>query len=185
MADTEVDSGGRLLHTRRDLVRAGVGVAGAFTLGPAFWKALAAPAPAGPSPYGPLGAPDANGIRLPEGFSSRIVARGNEPVEGTSYVWHIFSDPLPPRRANPGRLSHPLGHQLQLRGGPDPLEDLALLRGGRGRDCLGVRSVGAARPRCTPGARRLQARGGLRRSSARTPVPERGSGRWRVLPVHP
>jgi uncharacterized protein len=92
MADTEVDSGGRLLHTRRDLVRAGVGVAGAFTLGPAFWKALAAPAPAGPSPYGPLGAPDANGIRLPEGFSSRIVARGNEPVEGTSYVWHIFSD---------------------------------------------------------------------------------------------
>jgi uncharacterized protein len=92
MAETEADTGGRLLRTRRDLIRAGVGVAGAFTLGPAFWEALAAPAPAGPSPYGPLGAPDANGIRLPEGFSSRIVARANEPVEGTSYVWHIFSD---------------------------------------------------------------------------------------------
>ena len=92
MAKTEADSGGRLLQTRRDLIRAGVGVAGVFTLGPAFWEALAAPAPVGPSPYGPLRAPDANGIRLPAGFSSRVVARANEPVPGTTYVWHTFPD---------------------------------------------------------------------------------------------
>jgi uncharacterized protein len=92
MAETQVDSGARSLHTRRDLIRAGVGVAGIFTLGPAFWEALAAPAPVGPSPYGPLGPPDANGIRLPAGFRSRIVARGNQPVQRTSYVWHVFSD---------------------------------------------------------------------------------------------
>jgi secreted PhoX family phosphatase len=92
MAEIEADSGGRFLHTRRDLIRAGVGVAGIFTLGPAFWEALAAPAPAGPSPYGPLRPPDANGIRLPAGFSSRVVARANEPVQGTSYVWHTFPD---------------------------------------------------------------------------------------------
>lgn len=43
MAETEIGSGARTLHTRRELVRAGVGVAGIFTLGPAFWQALAAP----------------------------------------------------------------------------------------------------------------------------------------------
>ena len=92
MAEIEADSGGPLLQTRRDLIRAGVGVAGAFALGPAFWEALAAPAPAGPSPYGPLGPPDANGIRLPTGFSSRVMARADQPVPGTSYVWHTFPD---------------------------------------------------------------------------------------------
>ena len=92
MAETEIDSGARTLHTRRELVRAGVGVAGIFTLGPAFWQALAAPAPVGPSPYGPLGPPDANGIRLPAGFRSRVVARGGQPVTGTTHIWHIFSD---------------------------------------------------------------------------------------------
>jgi uncharacterized protein len=91
VAETEADSG-PLLHTRRDLIRAGIGVAGVFTLGPAFWEALASPAPPGPSPYGPLQPPDANGIRLPVGFKSRVVARGNLPVQGTSYVWHVFPD---------------------------------------------------------------------------------------------
>ncbi len=92
MAKTEADSGSRALQTRRDLVRAGVGVAGIFTLGPAFWEALAAPAPVGRSPYGPLRPPDANGIRLPAGFRSRVVARANQPVPGTSYGWHTFPD---------------------------------------------------------------------------------------------
>ena len=39
-----------------------------------------------------MGAPDSNGIGLPEGFSSRVVARGLAPVVGTAYVWHVFSD---------------------------------------------------------------------------------------------
>ena len=41
---------------------------------------------------GPLGDPDANDIRLPEGFSSRVVARSGELVEGTDYEWHTAPD---------------------------------------------------------------------------------------------
>ncbi|MBA2240239.1 MAG: DUF839 domain-containing protein [Solirubrobacterales bacterium] len=63
-----------------------------LAFGPSFWESLARPAKRGRSPYGRLGAPDANDLRLPDGFSSRIVARGGQPVEGTSYDWHIFSD---------------------------------------------------------------------------------------------
>lgn len=41
---------------------------------------------------GPLGAPDANGLRVPQGFRSRIIARTGEPVRGTRYEWHIAPD---------------------------------------------------------------------------------------------
>ena len=41
---------------------------------------------------GPLGAPDANGVRLPSGFRSRVLARSTEPVAGTGYVWHGAPD---------------------------------------------------------------------------------------------
>ncbi|GAB4213608.1 MAG: PhoX family protein [Sandaracinaceae bacterium] len=41
---------------------------------------------------GPLGAPDANGVRVAEGFSARVLARAGENVEGTSYTWHTFPD---------------------------------------------------------------------------------------------
>jgi len=42
---------------------------------------------------GPLRAADANGVRLPEGFSSRIVAvQGEMPVAGSSYRWHLDPD---------------------------------------------------------------------------------------------
>ena len=42
---------------------------------------------------GPLGAPDANGIRLPAGFTSRVVAvSGEAPVAGGATQWHIFPD---------------------------------------------------------------------------------------------
>jgi len=44
-------------------------------------------------PYGQLATqPDANGILLPEGFSSRLVARSGERVEGTRYEWPAFPD---------------------------------------------------------------------------------------------
>jgi uncharacterized protein len=69
-----------------------VGAAG-LTLGPAFWeRALHARARAAASSYGALGAPDANGLRLPRGFTSRLIARSNQPVPGTTYPWHIFPD---------------------------------------------------------------------------------------------
>ncbi len=41
---------------------------------------------------GPLGEPDANGLRLPEGFTSRVVARSGVMVEGTDYIWHNAPD---------------------------------------------------------------------------------------------
>lgn len=79
---------------RRDFLATGLAAGAALAFGPAFWRhALAAtPAVIGPGPYGPLSEPDANGLRLPEGFSSRLVARGGEPVAPSSYVWHPASD---------------------------------------------------------------------------------------------
>ncbi len=42
---------------------------------------------------GPLGEPDANGLRLPAGFTSRVVAMaGREPVPGCGYPWHPYPD---------------------------------------------------------------------------------------------
>jgi len=42
---------------------------------------------------GPLGPADGNGLRLPPGFTSRIVARtGKPPVAGKRYVWHSAPD---------------------------------------------------------------------------------------------
>jgi secreted PhoX family phosphatase len=41
---------------------------------------------------GPLGDPDENGLRLPEGFTSRIVARSGMPVGSSGYLWHNAPD---------------------------------------------------------------------------------------------
>ena len=42
---------------------------------------------------GPLVSSDANGIRLPAGFSSRVVARsGSDPTGGSGYLWHPAPD---------------------------------------------------------------------------------------------
>ncbi|MFG2980049.1 alkaline phosphatase PhoX [Streptomyces sp. NPDC048258] len=54
--------------------------------------AYAAPAQPGAGPYGALGAADANGIQLPAGFSSRVIARSGQNVGPTSYKWHSAPD---------------------------------------------------------------------------------------------
>jgi len=78
---------------RRELLASGAVAAGFLALGPELWKAaFAAPATVGVGPYGPLQAADANGLRLPDGFRSRLVARGKQNVENTSYAWHTDSD---------------------------------------------------------------------------------------------
>ena len=48
----------------------------------------------GDGPYGSLEGvePDENGLVLPEGFTSRIVAIGGDPVGDTGYEWHLFPD---------------------------------------------------------------------------------------------
>jgi uncharacterized protein len=82
---------------RREFLAGAAGLA----LGSAFWeRALRTQVRAAASSYGALSAPDANGLRLPPGFSSRVIARANRRVAGTAYPWHIFPDgqatfPLP------------------------------------------------------------------------------------------
>ncbi|NMO13527.1 DUF839 domain-containing protein [Pyxidicoccus fallax] len=77
------------LNRRHFLHLSAVG-GGALVLGPGFWKkAYAAPAQPGPCPYGAIsGSADVNGVRLPAGFASRIIARTGEVVPGTGYTWH-------------------------------------------------------------------------------------------------
>ncbi|MFD5477981.1 alkaline phosphatase PhoX [Streptomyces hawaiiensis] len=79
---------------RRSLLRAAVLGGTSAALGGTLWRgaAYAAPAQPGTGPYGPLGAPDANGIRLPSGFTSRVIARSGQRVGTTSYTWHNAPD---------------------------------------------------------------------------------------------
>jgi hypothetical protein len=37
--------------------------------------------------YGPLGPVDGNGVRLPAGFSARVLAKSGQPGLNTGYVW--------------------------------------------------------------------------------------------------
>ncbi len=80
--------------TRRQLIGAG-GVA-TVAVGAGLWRDVLDRAPravrSSTSGYGPRGAPDGHGLRLPEGFSSRVVARGEQQVAGTGYPWHLASD---------------------------------------------------------------------------------------------
>ncbi|MEV5544778.1 alkaline phosphatase PhoX [Streptomyces sp. NPDC052309] len=79
---------------RRTLLRAVALGGSSAVLGGTLWRgaAYAAPAQPGTGPYGPLGSPDANGIRLPGGFTSRVIARSGQKVPGTSYTWHNAPD---------------------------------------------------------------------------------------------
>jgi secreted PhoX family phosphatase len=86
------------VYRRREVIAGGVAGATAIALGAAFWDDLfgaepkAAKAAAPSKGYGPRGAPDDLGIRLPEGFEARLIARGEQKVPGTDHVWHIASD---------------------------------------------------------------------------------------------
>jgi uncharacterized protein len=43
-------------------------------------------------PYGPLEAPDLNGMQLPAGFTAREIARSGVEVARCGYVWHVAPD---------------------------------------------------------------------------------------------
>lgn len=80
---------------RRHLLRLATLGGGSLALASlGFWRNVySAPPQPGPSPYGALPAsPDANGLRLPPGFSSRIIARSTYAVPGTRYPWHLAPD---------------------------------------------------------------------------------------------
>ncbi|MFI2288664.1 alkaline phosphatase PhoX [Streptomyces niveus] len=79
---------------RRNFLRGAVITGSAAALGGTLWRgaAYADPAQPGAGPYGALGSADANNIRLPAGFTSRVVARSGQTVPGTSYTWHNAPD---------------------------------------------------------------------------------------------
>ncbi|MFE7772742.1 PhoX family protein [Streptomyces sp. NPDC057445] len=79
---------------RRSFLRGAVIGTSAAAFGGTLWQgaASAAPAQPGPGPYGALGAADANGIQLPAGFTSRVIARSGQRVGSTSYTWHSAPD---------------------------------------------------------------------------------------------
>jgi hypothetical protein len=78
---------------RRTVLRA-TAVGGAAAFAGSLWAgaAPAVPAQPGPGPYGDLLPADANGLQLPAGFTSRVIARSGQRVAGTSYSWHWAPD---------------------------------------------------------------------------------------------
>lgn len=80
---------------RREFLRATGLVAAGVVVAPGVMQRRGGPARVVEkvkNPYGPLRSPDANGIRLPKGFKSRIVAITGEPVAGSDYIWHEAPD---------------------------------------------------------------------------------------------
>ncbi len=77
------------MDRRQFLLTSGLVAAGVALADP-LRPALAAVA--GPGPYGALQAADANGLQLPVGFTSRVIARTGQTVGGTSYTWHAAPD---------------------------------------------------------------------------------------------
>jgi secreted PhoX family phosphatase len=79
---------------RREFLRLAAALASGAVLGASPWdRALArATATSGESPFGPLQGPDQNGIMLPAGFRSRVIAVSNEPVAPSAYLWHLLPD---------------------------------------------------------------------------------------------
>lgn len=86
--------------SRRDFLRTVFWTAGAAgTLGLAGCSgssdSIGGGGPSGKSRFasmGPLQAPDANGLRLPAGFSSRVIAVSGQLVPGSLNLWHTFPD---------------------------------------------------------------------------------------------
>lgn len=92
--------------TRRDALRASAGAAGGLAFAGGFLgralDAMAAPAVIGVGPYGPLNPPDANGIMLPNGFSSKIIARTDQLIGKSNYKFHGLPDGMGTFRTSDG-----------------------------------------------------------------------------------
>jgi len=84
---------GRRRFLSQTLAGAGLAVAGSVAGWPRLAQAARASGATLLQHLGPLGAPDALGIRLPAGLTSRLIARAGEPVmPGGGYRWHLFPD---------------------------------------------------------------------------------------------
>lgn len=91
-------------NKRRRFLTQCLATSGMLAIGPNLWGSVGgSPRPAAsgggyrslpftPRNYGPLLPADENGVRLPEGFTSRIVARAFQQVPNSNYAWHQFPD---------------------------------------------------------------------------------------------
>lgn len=82
------------MQRRTFLTRGALGM-GSVLATPRLWQvAHQGEAAPGAGPYDSIvGAqPDANGLLLPEGFTSRVIANSGRPVADTGYGWHAFPD---------------------------------------------------------------------------------------------
>ncbi|MGY6217219.1 alkaline phosphatase PhoX [Methylolobus aquaticus] len=71
---------------RRTAIKLGAATALSFSFG--FWReALAVPVVLGEGVYGPLGPADRFGVRLPAGFSARLIGFTGDWVPGTNFEW--------------------------------------------------------------------------------------------------
>ncbi|WP_434589278.1 alkaline phosphatase PhoX [Streptomyces sp. A5-4] len=79
---------------RRNFLRGAVIGTSVAAFGGTLWRgaAYAAPAQPGAGPYGALLTADANHVRLPAGFSSRVIARSGQKVGPSAYTWHNAPD---------------------------------------------------------------------------------------------
>ena len=77
---------------RRSFLRLGLLGAGSAVLAPRLLGSALPRAWAADGPYGPLQLADANGMQLPPGFTSRVVARSGQSVGGSSHTWHAAPD---------------------------------------------------------------------------------------------
>lgn len=73
---------------RRHFLRTAAATAAALAL----WRRAGAAVLPGDGPYGPLVAPDVHGVRVPAGFTARLLATSGQNVAGTGYVWHGAPD---------------------------------------------------------------------------------------------
>jgi uncharacterized protein len=78
--------------TRRAVLQRSMALAGGAALGLGQWRDAFAATTAGVGPYGPLGSADANGVRLPAGFTARLIGVSGERVENSSHAWHFQPD---------------------------------------------------------------------------------------------
>lgn len=92
----------KLSTDRRSFLRFGLAGAGALAVGPGILAACqpstgggggpTTTAPVSNLPFGPLSAANADGLELPAGFTSRVVAVSGQLVSGTAYTWHVNPD---------------------------------------------------------------------------------------------
>jgi secreted PhoX family phosphatase len=98
------------------------------------------------TPYGPLEPPDENGIRLPPGFGSRILAVTGEEVGNTGYTWHAWPDGGDVFKVRGGWI-YVSNSEVQAGGASairfdrnGEVEDAYRILGGTARNCAGGRT---------------------------------------------